>query len=178
MSADVSSNGSPSLEPLAKLLAIEEIRRLKAQYWRFVDTKQWLAFGRLFAPHAHFLDHATGFECDGAEEIQAKISAVLQEAMTVHHGHHSEIDIDDETHARGIWAMHDYLVFPAGVPSATNPYAGATVRGYGHYVEEYVKLEQGWRFQRVDLYRLRLEATTPTATTYPALFETSEPARS
>jgi hypothetical protein len=35
----------------------EEIRVLRAQYWRFVDTKQWPAFGRLFAADATFTDH-------------------------------------------------------------------------------------------------------------------------
>jgi hypothetical protein len=176
MTPEIDSNGAGRLDPVARLIAIEDIRRLKAQYWRFVDTKQWAAFGRLFAPDAHFLDHATGFECDGAAEIESKIAAVLHPAMSVHHGHHSEIDVDDESHARGIWAMYDYLRFPAGEVTPENPYAGASVHGYGHYVEQYVKLDGRWLFQTVDLYRLHLEALTPTHTPYPALFQVAEPA--
>jgi hypothetical protein len=156
-----------STESIERLLAIEEIRRLKSQYWRFVDTKQWDEFGSLFAPEAHFLDHAAPFECFGAAEIQAKISAVLEPALTVHQGHQSEIEIESDTAARGIWAIEDFLEFPAGEVGPLNPYAGATVHGFGHYVEQYVKIDGSWRFQKVDLYRLRLVVNSPTATAYP-----------
>ncbi len=96
-----SANGNSTVDPIARLVAIEEIRNLKSQYWRFVDTKQWGAFGALFAPDASFLDHAANFACEGAEEIQSKIGTVLQPALTVHQGHQSEIEILDETHAKG-----------------------------------------------------------------------------
>lgn len=158
---------STNVDPIARLLAIDEICSLKSQYWRFVDTKQWESFGALFAPDASFLDHAANFACDGAEEIQAKIGAVLQPALTVHQGHQSEIEIIDETHAHGIWMLEDYLIFPPGEVTPTNPYAGSTVRGWGHYVEEYVYLDEGWRFQRIDLFRLRLEVESSYATDYP-----------
>jgi hypothetical protein len=176
MTPNIDSNGTGALDPVTRLLAIEDIRRLRAQYWRFVDTKQWAAFGRLFAPDAHFLDHATGFECDGAAEIESKIEAVLQPAMSVHHGHHAEIDFDDESHARGIWAMYDYLRFPPGEVTPQNPYAGASVHGYGHYVDQYVRLDGRWLFQTVDLYRLQIEVLTPASTPYPALFQVADPA--
>jgi hypothetical protein len=161
------ANGSSTDDHVARLVAIEGIRNLKSRYWRFVDTKQWDAFGALFAPDATFLDHSANFGCDGAEEIQAKIEAVLQPALTVHQGHQSEIEILDETHAQGIWMLEDYLIFPPGEVTPENPYAGSTVRGWGHYVEDYVKLDGAWRFQRVDLYRLRLEVESPFATDYP-----------
>lgn len=157
----------PSTESVARLLAIEEIRHLKARYWRFVDTKQWDEFGSLFAPDAHFLDHAASFECFGADEIQAKISAVLDPALTVHQGHQSEIEIESDTAARGVWAMEDFLEFPAGEVGPLNPYAGATVSGWGHYVERYVRIDGDWRFQKVDLYRLRLVVNSPSTTAYP-----------
>jgi hypothetical protein len=63
--------------------------------------------------------------------------------------------------------MEDHLIFPAGEVGPSNPYAGATVRGYGHYVEQYVNLDGSWRFNRVELYRLRLEVESPSATNYP-----------
>jgi hypothetical protein len=157
----------PSAGSIERLLAIEEIRRLKAQYWRFVDTKQWDEFGSLFVPDAYFLDHAAPFECSGAAEIQAKISTVLDPALTIHQGHQSEIEVESDSEARGIWAMEDHLIFPTGEVGPSNPYAGATVRGYGHYVEQYVNLDGRWRFQRVELYRLRLEVDSPSSTAYP-----------
>ncbi len=63
--------------------------------------------------------------------------------------------------------LEDYLIFPPGEVTPANPYAGSTVRGWGHYVEEYVYLGDGWRFQRIDLYRLRLEVESSHATDYP-----------
>jgi hypothetical protein len=156
-----------ALEPIEQLLAIEEIRRLKARYWRFVDTKRWPEFGELFAPDAHFLDHAAQFGAEGAEAIRDKIAGALDPTFSVHTGHQSEIDVDDDEHARGIWTLEDYLVFPPGEVTPEAPYAGASLRGWGHYVEAYVKLDGAWRFQTIDLYRLRVEVQTLQATRYP-----------
>jgi hypothetical protein len=156
------------LDTAERLEAIEEIRRLKAQYWRFVDTKQWSSFGELFAPDATFTDHSAAFHCDGAAEIESKIAAALpDDVVTVHHGHQSEIEIDDELHARGIWAMEDYLIFPPGSVHPTNPSPTSTIRGYGHYVESYVKLDGKWRFQKSELFRLRIEIVGNASTSYP-----------
>jgi hypothetical protein len=154
---------------LDRLVAIEEIRRLKGRYWRFVDTKRWDDFGRLFAPDAHFLDVSARVGAEGAEAVQAKISSALAETFSVHTGHQSEIEIEDTTHARGIWTLEDYLIFPPGEPTPEQPYIGATVRGWGHYVETYVKLHGEWRFQTIDLYRLRVEVETAQRTAYPPI---------
>ena len=99
-------------DAIERLEAIEEIRRLKARYWRFVDTKQWERFGELWAPDATFTDHSAAFHCDGAQEVRDKIAAALpDDVVTVHHGHQSEIEIESPDRARGIWAMEDYLIF-------------------------------------------------------------------
>lgn len=170
MSTHDTGHPAAGLGPIERLVAIEEIRRLKAHYWRFVDTKQWEAFGSLFAEDATFTDHAGGpFHCNGKAEIQGKISVVLEKALTIHQGHQSEIDIEDATNARGIHVMEDYLIFPSGDVHPTNPFPEATVRGYGHYVERYVKVGGEWLFKKVDLYRLRLEVETPSSTAYPAI---------
>jgi hypothetical protein len=39
---------------IEKLLAIEEIKNLKARYFRCVDTKDWPGFQAVFAPNARF----------------------------------------------------------------------------------------------------------------------------
>lgn len=88
----------------------------------------------------------------------------MAECFSVHMGHQSEIDVDDADHARGVWLLDDLVTFPA---NAVNPYAGATIRGHGHYVETYVRLDGAWRFQTIDLHRLRIEVQTVGATAYP-----------
>lgn len=40
------------MDPLEELLAIEEIRKLKARYFRALDAKDWDAFAGVFAPDA------------------------------------------------------------------------------------------------------------------------------
>jgi hypothetical protein len=179
----VSDNSDPAqtrreqmLDGTARLEAIEDIRRLKARYWRFVDTKQWREFGELFAPDATFTDHSAAFHCDGRDEIRDKIEAALADVFTAHHGHQSEIEIEDLSHARGIWAMEDYLVFPPGAVHPTNPSPTSTVRGYGHYVESYVKLDSQWLFQKSELFRLRLEVSGNSSTAYPTWTEAPQPA--
>ena len=39
---------------IEKLLALEEIKLLKARYFRCVDTKDWEGFKAVFAHNAHF----------------------------------------------------------------------------------------------------------------------------
>jgi hypothetical protein len=89
----------------------------------------------------------------GREEIVATVSANLVGVVSVHHGHMPEIDILDDTHATGIWAMEDLLV-----TSSPSPGGVARYHGHGHYHEEYVKGADGrWRIARLLLTRLHLE---------------------
>jgi len=157
------------IEGLNRLIAIEQIRNLHARYWRFVDSQNWDAFGALFTADAGFTEHLTGFHCEGAGEIQAAVAAFLNGATTVHHGHQSEIEVHDDGTADAIFVMEDYLIFP---PGAVNPGTGApmsTLHGYGHYVEKIVKVEGEWRFQQVDLYRVRVETEGSAATEFPPI---------
>jgi hypothetical protein len=154
------------IDPVEKLLAIEDIKTLRARYWRYVDTKKWPEFTALFVADATFEDHAADFRCENAEEIGTKIPQSLTGVFSAHHGHQHEITIEDEDHATGIWAMFDYLIFSPGTAFPGAPSAGV-VRGYGHYFDEYVRIKGQWRFAKVDLYRLRLESGTATSTEYP-----------
>ncbi|HET6506983.1 MAG TPA: SDR family oxidoreductase [Baekduia sp.] len=136
------------------LREIEALRRLKASYFRLVDTKRWEAWGELFTEDA-VLDHRANRPepLVGRAEIVAQVSAGLEGVTTVHHGHMPEIDVLDATHAEGIWAMEDLLVYDAGHPSGL-----ARCHGYGHYHERYVKGADGrWRIAHLVLTRLHLE---------------------
>ena len=73
-------------------------------------------------------------------------AANLQTVPTVHSVYAPEIEIVDETHAKGLWGMRDYLLFPTCV-----------FVGYGHYHEDYVKSGDIWRIQRTHLTRLFVE---------------------
>lgn len=156
------------MDQVGRLVELEELRRLKARYWRYVDTKQWDAFGALFTEEATFDDPAASFHCRGRAEIQSRISAGFSGVVTVHHGHQYELEIDESgVRATGIWAMADLLVFPSGstYPTASNP--PSVVRGYGHYIERYERVAGEWRFAAIELSRLHLETVTHGQTPVP-----------
>lgn len=136
-----------------KLLAIEEIKRLKARYFRFVDTKDWISFAKTFAPDAHFdiSDDVPGCVLIGREAITAAASQPLQHVVSVHHGHSPEIIITSDTAATGIWAMEDMLFWSEDSPT---PYQ--TLHGFGHYFETYEKIDAQWYVKSLKLKRLRV----------------------
>jgi uncharacterized protein (TIGR02246 family) len=133
---------------LQRLLDLEEIKQLKARYFRCMDTKDWDAFAGLFTVDA--VMDADGYVEHGRDEIVAFLRKVLDGVVTTHHGHTPEITITGPDTATGIWAMFDYLTFPGGDPPPG-------LRGYGHYHDEYVREPGGWRIRRVRLTRLRVD---------------------
>jgi hypothetical protein len=148
------------LTEIERLTAIEEIKQLKARYFRCMDTKDWPGLQAVFSPDAEF--DMRGEAADKSKAADALIvgnanitpfirNAVL-DLVTVHHGHMPEIEIISSTSAKGIWAMEDVLRWPAGA-------AVKTLHGYGHYHETYRKTEDGWRIQSSRLSRLRVDIT-------------------
>ncbi len=125
---------------------LEAIKQLKARYFRLMDTKQWDAWRDLFTEDAVLQaspDSEERFE--GRDEIVAKVSHVLRDAVTVHHGHMPEIEIHGDT-ASGVWAMDDFVEMPQLV-----------LHGWGHYHEEYAREDGRWRIRSSRLARLRLD---------------------
>jgi hypothetical protein len=64
-----------------------------------------------------------------------------------------EIEITAPDTAHGIWAMEDYIAFPADGDAAPRG-----MRGYGHYREEYRRIGGQWLIASVTLTRLRVDA--------------------
>ncbi len=139
-------------DPLTRLLAIEEIKQLKARYFRCMDTGRWDELASVFARDAH-LD-ADGFTADGRDGIIAFLEPVLRDARTVHHGHMPEITITSPTTAHEIWAMFDYVEFVSSGPSDAAPRG---LFGYGHYEEDYVVEDGAGRIANLRLTRLRVD---------------------
>ncbi len=141
-----------------KLLAIEEIKVLKARYFRFVDTKDWTGLEGIFTPDviADFSESVPerneALLTKGAANFVAGLAPLLQHAVTVHHGHMPEIEITSDTTAKAIWPMEDWLWMPEGAPFKT-------LHGLGHYHETYVRLAGQWRINTTRLTRLRVEVS-------------------
>jgi hypothetical protein len=140
---------------------LEAIRQLKARYFRFVDTKQWDRWGELFTEDAVLdVPLVRGEPLRGRSAIADRVRQGLTPMITVHHGHMPEIELVGSDRARGLWPMYDRLLSTTNELSAgpAPPGFGPRYEGFGHYVEEYTRGDDGrWRIARCELRRLHLE---------------------
>jgi uncharacterized protein (TIGR02246 family) len=146
------SEGQDDRELLQRLLDIEEIKRLKARYFRALDTKDWDEWAQVFAKDAVMEVPEADVLNRGRDTIVASVSRALTGATTAHHGHMPEIEITGPDTARGTWAMFDYVEW-----AASKPEARVGLKGYGHYREEYVREDGAWRIAHMHLSRLRVD---------------------
>ena len=139
-----------------KLLALEDIKTLKARYFRCADTKDWNGFAAVFAPDAAFDISEDVPDCIlvGREKILGAVRPALQGCVSVHHGHCPEISVTSATTAEGVWAMEGMLRWKDRPASRV-----AALHGYGHYRETYRKIDGAWLIQSLKLSRLRVDVT-------------------
>jgi len=140
---------------LQRLADVEEIKQLKARYFRMMDLRRWDDWGQVFAREAIMEVPEADMTVVGRDNIVEAVSGALEGARTVHHGHMPEIEIIGDDTARGTWAMFDYVEWP---PTETGDRVG--LQGFGHYFEEYVREDGQWRIQRTHLARLRVDQLT------------------
>jgi SnoaL-like domain len=142
---------------LERLTATEEIKQLKARYFRALDTKDWDVLRQQFADDIVADMRNTGGELVvGAEAFILLIRGAVETLVTMHHGHTPEIEITSFKTARGVWAMEDKLWKPAESLS-TSPFTH--LHGYGHYHETYEKVGARWLIKSTRLTRLRVDIT-------------------
>jgi hypothetical protein len=148
---------------LSDRLALQE---LKASYFRLLDTKQWSQWRDLFTDDLVFyaddalIPTETQPMTTGGDEFVEMVSSTLADAVTVHQGHMPELRFADERHAHGIWAMFDWV--------DSSGSGGASMQGFGHYHEHYVKGDDGrWRIEELRLTRVRTDLTTATGAVPP-----------
>jgi uncharacterized protein (TIGR02246 family) len=127
---------------------IEAIKRLKARYFRCLDTKDWAGLRAVFTDDlVADSTEAGGRVIDGADAFIVFLQEVLAGATTVHQGHMPEIELTSPTTATGIWALHDIVIWPTGL----------RLDGHGHYHETYAKTDAGWRISTSRLTRLHTD---------------------
>jgi uncharacterized protein (TIGR02246 family) len=131
---------------------LEAIRRLKARYFRAVDTKDWDAMRQVFTDDVVMDTTESGGDVvRGPDEFMAFLKEALVGATTVHQGHMPETDLTSDTTATGIWALNDIIIWSGGM----------RLDGYGHYHETYEKGADGWRIKSSKLTRLHADFAVP-----------------
>jgi hypothetical protein len=125
---------------LETLIALDEIKRLKARYCQCIDQHRWAEFAALFADDAELTTDREGSvnTMRGRETIVARISKNLDKANTIHHASNPDIHLTSATTAEGIWT--------ASYTNETGP-----VTGHGHYIERYEKRDGRWLYTHMTL---------------------------
>ena len=143
------------MDLIQKLAAIEEIKFLKARYFRCMDTKDWEGWKKsVFSSESEMsVPEARAEPIRGVDEIITFVEGVLRGALTIHHGHMPEISIDSASRASGVWAMEDVIYWPKDQPFQQRY---SKLHGFGHYHEQYVREDAGWRIKSLSLSRLHI----------------------
>jgi hypothetical protein len=134
---------------------LEEIRRLRERYCRFVDAKLWEELKGLLTPdYRHFATNTVGSEpvqvAASAEDYLDRVRRITTGATTVHACFMPDIDLTGAATATGLWSMIDVVSHP------TEP--GLRFIGRGHYRDDYRRGEDGtWRIAVTRLTRQRLD---------------------
>jgi SnoaL-like domain len=128
---------------------IEEIKKLKARYFRMLDTKDWERLAAVFTDDVVIdVTSEGGGVTRSVAEFMPYLRGVIEPVTTVHHGHMPEIELTSATEARGVWALEDQLWWPDGAPLRY-------MHGFGHYHETYEKTSAGWRIKTMTITRLQ-----------------------
>jgi hypothetical protein len=142
------AQGRPqTMSDIEWLVALEEIRQLKARRDRYVDAHDWDAYEALHAPD-HVSHHAPDPTLGGqppawtsAAEKVKNVRAIMVDGMiTIHHSYDPEILFETATKAQGIWAMTTARVSEEADGKA------AWEISYGYYYETYEKRDGRWVF--------------------------------
>src|SRR3981189_1264421 len=106
---------------LARLVAIEDIKQLKARYYRLLDTHEWEGFRSSWTPDAimdvNFPDRILTGEDGiyrGPDAITAFAMKAVGAATSIDHARRPQIFILPATTASATRAQEDRVFWPAG----------------------------------------------------------------
>lgn len=131
---------------------IEAIRELKYKYFRCLDTKRWDELVECFTEDVRasyvFTARVGGkYDCQGVDAVMRFLKKVLgvSSRISMHQGHHPEIEIISDRAARGVWQLQDCLI---------DTQANTSLLGTSFYYDEYAKIDGKWRIRSIDSARI------------------------
>lgn len=135
--------------------ALEAIRQLKYRYFRSLDCNDWDLFASCLTVDCTgaYADGKLAF--DGRDAIVAFMRENMSGAdfLSMHHGHHPEIVLDDADHAHGTWYLEDTII---NLSRRTRLYGAAI------YEDRYRREDGAWRIAHTG-YRRTFEFVEPLA---------------
>ena len=131
---------------MSVLEEVEAIKKLKYRYFRYLDTKRWKELGALLTDDAKCSYDEGKYAYDGRDAILGFLRESLDnpKIVTMHHGHHPEIEVDGER-ATGVWYLEDYVIFSD---------IGSALRGSALYADEYRKVDGEWKISSTGYSRI------------------------
>lgn len=125
---------------------IEAIKRLKYKYFRSLDRKLWGELSECFTEDATTSYSGGKHTYQGRDAIMNFLSKSLSPTiLSMHHGHHPEIEITGKKTATGVWALHDYVIVTQ---------SNVSLRGASFYHDEYVKVGGEWKIKHTGYERV------------------------
>ena len=129
------------MDAVTQLLEIENIKKLKARYFRCLDTNQWDDFADTLTEDCVARYGGGKISLDGREAIRSFMADNMSgdDFFSLHNGHHPEIELTSDTTATGIWYLQDMIIRPSD---------SWRLYGAGIYQDEYRKADGVWRIAR------------------------------
>jgi hypothetical protein len=153
------------MDKIEQLLAIEEIKQVFARRLRYMDLKQWDLYGSVHTedavsetygdlpPHLQPVTNGERNKVVGPAALAAAIKRFMEHPApktSCHHAHTPEIEFTSDDTARATWPMEDHLWWKDGDREEW-------LHGYGHYYEEYRRVNGRWLISFRRLTRLRVD---------------------
>jgi hypothetical protein len=125
---------------MSKLEEIEAIKQLKYRYFRALDCKQWDDLGATLTDDARTAYDSGKYAFQGRDAILGFLRDALgsPRVISLHHGHHPEIELTSDTAAHATWYLEDMVIFRD---------SNTVLHGAGFYQDEYVKVNGSWKIR-------------------------------
>ena len=137
-----------------RLEDIELIRRLKYKYWRAIDTGDIATLREVLTEdiRVDYIGGSYRWQIAGRDNVLDSIAGSFNaNAVSVHTGHHPEIDVLTDTTAVGTWYLTDVFIHLVEKKRTS---------GSALYRDRYVKTVDGWRICESTYERIYEEVET------------------
>ncbi|KAL2857042.1 hypothetical protein BJX68DRAFT_229981 [Aspergillus pseudodeflectus] len=140
----------------------EIVTRKKAQYGRYIDTKQWDKFDQVALPDAKlsFYDADgsvlkagnTSFQFQSSAAFTTFFRKFFANAQTLHMFGPGDLQLEAPGEVRAIWGMEDQIILKhtAGL---------VEIRGGGYYHETWTMKDGDWFLESLELKRTYQKST-------------------
>ncbi|HZP10897.1 MAG TPA: nuclear transport factor 2 family protein [Nevskiaceae bacterium] len=123
---------------LRKLEDADAIRALKSRYFFCCDRKDPKGMRACFADGKVIIDYGAVGVFDNADAVVKVFTDIgcHDYMVEMHHGMNPQIDVIDDTHAKGKWSLHYFLI---------NTQTKSLTQLGGQYEDEYRKVNGAWK---------------------------------